>query len=280
MASIFSSLGIMQGRLLSKYKGRYQAHPVDYWHEEFQLASDLGLDYIEFILDYNDLESNPLMSQQGINLIQNKVQETGVGVRSVCADYFMEAPLHHENRSMQAQSEIILKRLLDSCKTLGVSDIVIPCVDQSSLNNNEAQERLKRSLVSFIDSAETAGINLALETDLAPEPFANLLDFFPSNRITVNYDIGNSSSLGYDPIHEFNLYGSRISDIHIKDRVLGGGSVFLGTGNADFSSFFKALRSINFAGPIIMQVYRDDEGKEVFKKQLQWFNDLVNKNKI
>ena len=43
----------MQGRLLPKYQGRYQAHPKDYWRDEFKIASSIGLDCIEFILDSN-----------------------------------------------------------------------------------------------------------------------------------------------------------------------------------------------------------------------------------
>ena len=45
-------VGIMQGRLLPKYQGRYQAHPKGYWQEEFDLASEAGLDLIEFIIDF------------------------------------------------------------------------------------------------------------------------------------------------------------------------------------------------------------------------------------
>ena len=49
-------IGVMQGRLLPKYKGRYQAHPVGYWQEEFKIASLYNLYCIEFILDYNLLK--------------------------------------------------------------------------------------------------------------------------------------------------------------------------------------------------------------------------------
>ena len=83
----------MQGRLLPKYKGRYQAHPVGYWSEEFAIAQDIGLDCIEFILDYNDAEQNPLIRPGGIDEIRQAVDSTGVQVKTVCADYFMEAPV-------------------------------------------------------------------------------------------------------------------------------------------------------------------------------------------
>ena len=61
-------IGVMQGRLMPKYLGRYQAHPIGYWQEEFQKAAELELDCIEFILDYNDADQNPLMTLGGFDL--------------------------------------------------------------------------------------------------------------------------------------------------------------------------------------------------------------------
>ena len=86
-------IGVMQGRLLPKYEGRYQAHPVAYWQVEFSKAAEFGLDCIEFILDYNDSEKNPLMTPDGCKEIKAVFARTGVKVLSVCADYFMEEPL-------------------------------------------------------------------------------------------------------------------------------------------------------------------------------------------
>ena len=93
--------------------------------------------------------------------------------------------------------------------------------------------------------------------------------------MTVNYDIGNSAALGYDISEEFACYGNRISDIHIKDRLLGGGSVVLGDGNADFLKFFEMLKKLNYQGPFIMQAYRDEDGIGIFKKQLEWFKHYL-----
>jgi len=261
----------MQGRLLPKFKNRYQAHPFGYWKDEFTLANDIGLSYIEFILDHNDYEKNPLLSDLGINEIEAIIQKTGVGVRSICADIFMEAPLHSENSLISHFSKKILIKLIENSSKLGITDIVIPCVDQSTLKGESDQKRLIENLSEPINLATKQKINLALETDLAPIPFLNLLNKLDSDVVKVNYDIGNSASLGFDIYEEFKLYGNRISDIHIKDRELAGGSVILGTGNANFTSFFEVFSKIDFKGPIVMQVYRDDEGVEIFKKQFDWF---------
>jgi L-ribulose-5-phosphate 3-epimerase UlaE len=269
--SFTTNFGIMQGRLLSKFQNRYQAHPIGYWKEEFTIAKEIGLSYIEFILDQNDCHKNPLMSDLGIVEIEKIIQKTGVGVRSVCADIFMEAPLHSENNFTSNTSKQILLKLIENSAKIGITDIVIPCVDQSTLKGEDDQRRLIENLSEPINLASKKIINLALETDLAPIPFLKLINKLDSDVVKVNYDIGNSASLGYDIFEEFKLYGNRISDIHIKDRELGGGSVVLGTGNANFKSFFEVFSNLDFKGPIVMQVYRDDEGVEIFKKQFDWF---------
>lgn len=273
MIKVNNPIGVMQGRLLPKYRGRYQAHPVGNWLQEFSKAAELGLQCLEFILDFEGAEDNPLLREGGIEQILQCVEKTGVVVQTICADYFMEAPLHHPDLQVAKQSQDILRRLLCKGKPLGLTDIVIPCVDRASLLDLADRDRFVRSLSPALEEAEDKGINLSLETDLPPEAFAALLERFDSSRITVNYDTGNSASLGYDPAEELACYGDRISDIHIKDRVLGGGSVMLGTGDTQFDRFFAVLASLNYQGPFILQAYRDDEGVAVFKQQLTWLKN-------
>jgi L-ribulose-5-phosphate 3-epimerase len=265
----------MQGRLLPKYRGRYQAHPVGYWQDEFRLAKELGLTLIEFILDFNDAEANPLLSENGKYEILEQVAATGVRVKTICADYFMEAPLHSEDTGVVAASVNVLERLLVSSAEVGVSDIVIPCVDHASLGDERMVDNFVEAVNPLLCMLDELNINLSLETDLSPADFALLLRRFDSPHITVNYDTGNSAAYGYDVVEELTSYGNKITDIHIKDRVLGGGPVVLGAGNTKFECFFKKLKELDYKGPFIMQAYRDDEGVEVFKKQLAWIREYM-----
>ena len=273
-----NKLGVMQGRLLPKYQGRYQAFPVGNWQNEFKIAKECGLDLIEFILDFNESENNPLLHSGGVKKIVNIINDSGVSVKTICADYFMEAPLHSNNNNIAEESYKVLEKLIDTAKILKITDIVIPCVDQSSLKTREAVSRFVKSIKRIIPTIEKEGINLSLETDLAPKPFIELLDKLNSKNITVNYDIGNSAALGFNSYEELAAYGDRITDIHIKDRMLGGGPVRLGHGNADFIKFFNELKNFNYQGPFIMQAYRDDEGIEIFKKQLKYILPLIYTN--
>jgi len=270
-----NKIGVMQGRLVPKYQGRYQAFPIGNWKNEFKIAKECGLDLIEFILDFNDAEDNPLLNPGGIDGISTAIRSSGVSVKSVCADYFMEAPLHSSNRQIANSSFDILKRLLDTASLLQITDIVIPCVDQSSLKDSESVERFVQQVSKIIPTIEEKGVNLSLETDLSPKAFVRLLDRLDSKHVTVNYDIGNSAALGFDVDEELDSYGNKITDIHIKDRVLGGGPVVLGEGDANFEKFFSKLKEFDYQGAFIMQAYRDNEGVEIFKKQLDWIKRFL-----
>ncbi len=271
-----NKFGIMQGRLLPKYKGRYQAHPVGYWKEEFPIASKLGLDSIEFILDFNEVEQNPLLAPGGIQDIKKVEQSSGIKVRSICADYFMEAPIHSNDNFVVEKSINILNQLILNASSMNVRDIVVPCVDQSSLKNKKDIDNFVSNIKSITSTAEKTNINISLETDLAPLPFANLLDSINSKNVTVNYDTGNSAALGYDPEEEFKSYGHKITDLHIKDRLYGDVSVELGTGNTNFSKIVKLMTKYEYTGIIIFQAFRDDEGVEIFKRQFNWFKEKFN----
>lgn len=269
-------IGVMQGRLLPKYKGRYQAHPIGYWEDEFEIAASLGLDLIEFILDFNDFEDNPLMSVSGCKEIEEISNQSGVHVKTVCADYFMDAPLHSDDLNVATLSAAVLRQLILNSQNIGITDLIIPLVDQSSLENLHSRERFIEAIAPFLSDLEAQNINLNLETDLGPNEFKQLLDQIDSNRVTVNYDTGNSAGLGYDPAQEFAAYGHRITDIHIKDRFNGGSSVCLGQGSADFAKIFKCIQDYSYNGPFILQAFRDDEGLEIFKTQLTWLRGLIN----
>ena len=155
-----NKVGVMQGRLLPKYQGRYQAFPVGNWKDEFKVAKECGLDLIEFILDFNDAEANPLLRIEGVDEILKISKDTGVSVQTICADYFMEAPLHSNDDIVSEKSFTVLERLIETSKKLKITDIVIPCVDQSSLRNKESAYKFIDQITKIIPTIEKGDINL------------------------------------------------------------------------------------------------------------------------
>ena len=54
-----------------------------------------------------------------------------------------------------------------------------------------------------------------------------------------------------------------MGSVHIKDRLLGGGTVAPGTGDADFPALAESLRKVAYKGDFILQVARGTSGDEV-----------------
>ena len=226
-------LAIMQGRLVPPEGGRFQSFPREQWRDEFGLAVRAGLNAIEWIFDVYGEDANPLMSDAGIAEMRALIEKTGTAVRSLCADYFMDRPFLRTTRAERDELIEKMERLLTRCNLVGIGRVVIPFVDGSRIENDKELLETVSILRELLPAAEKNGVELHIESSLAPKPFAALLEQCQHPLLRVNYDSGNSSSLGYEVGEEFAAYGHRIGSVHIKDRRLGGGTVPLGTGNAD-----------------------------------------------
>jgi len=252
----------MQGRLLPPVDGRIQAFPAEGWREEFPRAAAAGLASIEWIYETSGADRNPLCTDAGVRELHDLSARSGVAVRSVCADYFMERPLVRTTAAERDDGLAHLRWLIDRCARARIARIVLPFVDASDVRT-PAEEDAVVELLNVVEPVATdRDVELHVEMSLGPSRFAALLARLPET-IRVNYDSGNSASLGHSPREEFAAYGARIGSVHVKDRVRGGGTVPLGTGNTDFETFFGALAAIGYCGDIILQVARGETGSEL-----------------
>jgi L-ribulose-5-phosphate 3-epimerase len=256
-------LATIQGRLVPPEGGHFQCFPKERWRDEFDLAAQAGLNAIEWIFDVYGEGTNPLATDAGIAEVLALSGRTGTYVRSLCADYFMDRPFL---RNAQTEREELIKKmkwLLSRCQIVGIGRVVVPFVDKSRIENEEEQRETVSILESLLPTAEKFQIELHLESSLAPLRFAELLEQCSHPLVRVNYDSGNSSSLGYQVNEEFAAYGNRIGSVHIKDRQLGGGTVPLGTGSADLPAVFQGLAALRYCGDYVLQPARANPGKEL-----------------
>lgn len=262
-------LGIIQGRLSLPVGNRIQAFPPAHWWGEFALCKELGIDCIEWIFDYERSEDNPLCSDTGIKQILRLTREHEVAINSVLADYFMVKRLFGEDEQEVCKALDVLHFLIAQCHTCRIPIIEIPFVDTSALKTEDDKQEVIRNLKKPLRYADDYGIKISLETSLPPAEFKQFILAFKSPAVKVNYDMGNSASLGYDPHEEIGLLGEYIVNVHIKDRVRGGGTVPLGRGDTDFHSIFQALKKKKYRGDFILQGARQDLDGQKTKKDIK-----------
>jgi len=250
------SIGFMQGRLSPLVNGKIQAFPWDYWRDEFSLANKYNFNIIEWTLDQSQLYENPLMTEVGQKEIKALSNKYKISIPSLTGDCFMHAPFYKVNEKNRENLLKDLQNIITSCGLLGVLYIVFPLVDNGKLENTEQENALKKGLALFDSDLYTYGIKIIFESDFPPDKLKEFISGFPPENYGINYDIGNSAALGFNSKDEIEAYGNRILNVHIKDRLLRGTTVPLGSGNADIPKVFKTLNAINYNGNYILQTAR------------------------
>lgn len=270
-----NELGIMQGRLSHPRDGRIQSFPWGTWREEFSKARSCGLQLIEWIFEADACEKNPIMLKTGIEEIRRLSFATGTRVKSVCADYFMNRPFIRTSAWQRRERIRTLERLILQCSAAGVRYIVIPFVDKSKIVNEQEFRDVAKIMKEIAPLAKSYEIVLCLETNLRPHRFWELLHMIKHPHIQVNYDIGNSASLGFDTARELKTYGDWIATIHVKDRKRGGPTVPLGTGSADFKTIFSRLPTLGYSGPLILQAARNGDEMKTVGRYIRFVKKLM-----
>lgn len=247
-------VGIMQGRLSPRPADRLQAFPTTSWEREFLVARDLGLDGIEWIFEADGANENPLRSSKGRARIRKLSQATGVDVLSVCGDYFMVHRLSAPGDE-GIQASRTLSELISQAAAVGAKRILLPWLEQAALDSEEKETAAIANLVRALPAALRHDIVLGLEMEIAGSAYRNLIDRIGHPLVQAYYDTGNSTAAGFDVGTDIEHLKGRLGAVHIKDRKVGGGSQFLGSGDTNFEGLFARLTRWDFTGDLVLQHY-------------------------
>jgi hexulose-6-phosphate isomerase len=253
-------IGFMQGRLSALVDGKIQAFPWTEWREEFPRAKALGLTRMEWTIDQECLRKNPLTTDEGQQQILALSRENGLRIPSLTGDCFMQAPFWKVDAGVRDALVNDLDLLIAACSRIGIEFVVIPLVDNGKIERESESDTLKRVLVARRETLAGQNVKIVFESDLPPRELARFMEAFPADVFGVNYDSGNSASLGYDSAEEIEAYAPRILTVHVKDRIRGGTTVPLGTGNADLAKTIRLIERSGYKGQYILQTARAADG--------------------
>jgi hexulose-6-phosphate isomerase len=264
-------IGFMQGRLSPLAGGKIQAFPAPYWREEFAAAEALGLRCIEWTIDHDGIADNPIMSPAGRAEMLDLARRHGVSIPSVTGDCFMQAPFWKLAETANLVNDF--SNVAEACGALGARILVVPLVDNGSLQAPEHGRRLFEGMMGLWPRLRELNLMVAFELDLPPAEQAAFIALYPADCFGICYDIGNSAALGWDAEKEIGLLHPRIVTVHVKDRLRGGGTVPLGDGAAQLGAVFRLLRRAGYAGDYILQTARAADGDHA--GALARYRDLV-----
>ena len=206
----------MQGRLVPSKSGLIQEFPWTDWKKEFRFANQVGLKLIEWTLEYENLEKNPFVTSLGQLEIIELSKEFDILVESVTLNCFMNAPLHREHPVTRAKSSMCdFINIVKHSSKLGVHIGVLPLVVEAGVDDKDSFLNLFELLDSIRELCDSSNFKIALECEYNLEVIrwiSKQLETLP--HVGFNFDIGNSASLGNDPLVEIDLYGDKLININ------------------------------------------------------------------
>lgn len=253
-------VGFMQGRLSPQVDGKIQAFPFSCWQAEFASAERNGLSLMEWTLDQDGLYANPLLTENGQEEIRKLRAAHGIRISSLTGDCFMQSPFWKAEGADRQVLLTDLRAVATACHAVGIEVIVVPLVDNGRIETRAQEDVLVEALEAESAFLASMGVKVVFESDFEPRELARFIARLDPAQYGINYDIGNSASLGFQPAEEIAAYGERILNVHIKDRVLDGTTVPLGTGSANFDAVFAGLARAGYRGTYILQTARAADG--------------------
>ena len=273
-------IGFMQGRLVNQVENKIQAFPFLEWEKEFAIAHKIGINIMEWTIDDHNLKENPLMSINGRDKIKQLCTKYNLKIPSLTADCVMQNPFWKTKKENIKELQLKFISLVKACYFADINIIVLPIIDNSKIENYLEESILRNFLINNENLFNRYKVKIAFESDMSPQNFLKFIDIFPKSCFGINYDIGNSASMGFNSREEIGMYGSRILNVHVKDRELNGITVPLGEGNANFKETFDELLVKNYSGNFILQTARskDQNHASVLENYIKFISGFINKS--
>ncbi len=269
-----SVIGVIQGRLSPRPSDRLQAFPVDGWWKEFEVAAELGIPAIEWIVEADTWNENPLLFPGGNELVRRVCESTGVEVRSVCADHVMVHKLAGVTETERRTNVAAFQHIIGAAAQVGARRILVPLLETSALNSDAERDQARRSLREAGEMARACGIVLGLEMDIPGHAYASFVRSVDHPAVRAYYDTGNSGAQGYDIATDVLPLLPLLEAVHVKDRELHGTSRMLGQGAANLRGFLHTLAAANFHGDFTLQSWFGDDAQSDTQRNYAYFLSL------
>jgi len=246
----------------------------------FSVAKKLGFDGIEIECGKADaIEPAGEFAPARRAEIRAAACQAGVEIPSVCAGC-LNGLLAAPDPSARQNAIGLARRLIELSHDLGASVLLIPFFGDGEILDEAAMQRVTESIRQLEPDAAAARVTLAIEHTLRADRAAALIDAIGSPRFGDYWDMGNSMSLGFDPLAEIESLGRRIAQVHAKEysgtEVAAGPGEYpglnrdpFGKGKVPVSGVIRKLRAQGYDGWIVLETGAFGNRKESARTALE-----------
>ena len=259
-------------------------------------AAEMELDGVE--LTFGDCIKEDITATE-CEAVKNYAREKGVGLKTMASGFYWGCSPGSPDKDERQKAIDFTKKYLQAAANLGVETILLVpgavdvAWDESRpvVPYQEVWENATNSFKELVPVAEKLNVNIGFENVwnkflLSPMEMKIFIEQFNSSKIGCYLDLGNTLLNGY-PEHWITLLGNHVKAIHVKNfertdcgGVLHGFGDSLNEGVLDYEKVKTALRTINYNGPLTIEMIPFSRLPDMILPDMDLANKVANEFKI
>ncbi|MBS1803743.1 MAG: sugar phosphate isomerase/epimerase [Acidobacteria bacterium] len=205
--------------------------------EAVSLARQLGFDGVQISIG-RGTDKLPLSDPALQKSFLDESKRVGLPIESLCLDV-----LHRNYLKSDPLGQRWVADSISIAKAMGVRVVLLPFFGKGALQTPAEMDKVGDILKEVAPAAQKSGVILGLEDTISARDNVRIMDRAQSPAVLTYYDVGNSTSNGFDVVKEIRWLGAeRICEVHLKDN-----PHYLGEGTIDFKAVVDALADIGFS---------------------------------
>lgn len=250
-------------------------------------AADAGFDGLELDVAGPDPGDDPVWDPASRDRIRRRAAELDLEIPSICLGFLNRGGLTADDPDVRADARTAIRRSVDAAAALDAGVVLVPFFGDATIETDRHRDRVVDGLRRVADSAEAAGVTLALENARSGAVNRELLERIDSPAVGTYYDVGNAIAYGLDPVDDVRTLGEHVARVHVKDWDAGGGddedgvgSCPIGEGRVDFEGCLDALAEIGYDDWIVLETASPNEPMADAETNLNRTRELLERSKI
>ena len=256
--------------------------------EKLKLAAEAGFDFVELSIDESDERLARLdWSDAERREFRKVLDDAPIPIFDICLSAHRKFALGSADSSIRKQAFDIMSKAIDFGAACGIR--IIQLAGYYVYYEPETPDSIKlyeEGLHFGLERAEKAGVMLGLENvdGTHVNSVSVAMDFvnkFNSPWFHVYPDIGNLTEQGLDVKSQLEIGRGHIVAVHVKDVKKGQvRRIPFGDGLVDFDRAFQTLAEMQFAGPVLIEMWNDDspDTVKIIKNALHFIKQGMKKN--
>lgn len=263
------------------------------WEEKFNLAHELGFNFLEFSIDESDERLARLdWTKDERQMFREAMWKTNSRINTMMLSGHRRFPLGSKDPAVRKQSLEMMQKAIDLAVDLGIRNIQMAGYDVYYEEKTDlSRELFVENLQKCVEMAASKMVMLSIET--MDDPFINSIEKINHYKSQIKSpwlqaypDFGNLSAWPENNVpQDFENYIENVAAVHLKDTkavtpTFKGQfkNVSFGEGCTDFEGLLRLMVRLNYSGSYTIEMWGGDNGdadplKEV-REAKQYFDNL------